>query len=353
MKNNYSVLLFLLLSLNFHAQKKTFKCEKVYDAVKLIDTEKYNEAITILRECEKIDPKEYTYPYEIALAYTNNKEYEKAISELKRIKNYDNLKADYFQLLGNNFDYQGKSELAIATYDEGLKKFPDAGRLYLEKGVVYESEKKYNEAINSYEKGISVNPSYSSNYYRAAKLYLRSDNKLSGFIFGEIFVNLERTTKRTKEMSKLLYDGYKEAIIFKDDNNLSISICKNILIDVSKLDKNKLPLCSMFEANLLLSATGQKEFSLNSFTQIRKEFLNMYLEIIKKDYQIVLFDYFKKMDDNKIFDAYNHYIFQMGDEGAFKEWMEKNDAEYQKFVTWYTQDDNLLTIDKNNVYVSN
>ncbi|HEX7871012.1 MAG TPA: hypothetical protein VF455_12960, partial [Chryseobacterium sp.] len=89
MKNNYSVLLFLLLSLNFHAQKKTFKCEKVYDAVKLIDTEKYNEAITILRECEKIDPKEYTYPYEIALAYTNNKEHEKAISELKRIKNYD------------------------------------------------------------------------------------------------------------------------------------------------------------------------------------------------------------------------------------------------------------------------
>ncbi|MCX8523024.1 tetratricopeptide repeat protein [Chryseobacterium formosus] len=353
MKNNYSVLLFLLLSLNFHAQKKTFKCEKVYDAVKLIDTEKYNEAITILRECEKIDPKEYTYPYEIALAYTNNKEHEKAISELKRIKNYDNLKADYFQLLGNNFDYQGKSELAIATYDEGLKKFPDAGRLYLEKGVVYESEKKYNEAINSYEKGISVNPSYSSNYYRAAKLYLRSDNKLSGFIFGEIFVNLERTTKRTKEMSKLLYDGYKEAIIFKDDNNLSISICKNILIDVSKLDKNKLPLCSMFEANLLLSTTGQKEFSLNSFAKIRSEFLKMYLEIMKKEYQIVLFDYFKKMDDNKVFNAYNHYIFQIGDESAFTEWMQKNDAEYQKFVTWYTQDENLLMIDKNNVYVSN
>lgn len=348
----YSVLLFLIISVSFYTQKKTFKCEKVYDAIKLIDTEKYNEAISILRECEKIDPKEYTYPYEIALAYTYNKEYEKAITELKRIKNYENIVADYYQLLGNIYDYMGKPEQAISTYDEGLKKFPNAGRLYLEKGVIYEAKKPL-EAIKIYEKGIEAEPMYSSNYYRAAKLYLRSDNKLSGFIFGEIFVNLERTTKRTKEMSKLLYEGYKEAIVFKDDNNSSISICKNISIDVNKLKNNKLPLCSMFEANLLLSSTGQKEFSLNSFAEIRSRFLKMYLEIIKKEYQIVLFDYFKKMDDSKVFDAYNHYIFQMGDESAFTEWMQKNDADYQKFVTWYTQDENLLTIDKSNVYLSN
>ncbi|MEF9476606.1 hypothetical protein ACR1PO_22195 [Chryseobacterium sp. RRHN12] len=36
-----------------YAQKKTFKCVEVHDAVKLIDEEKYDDGIAILRECEK------------------------------------------------------------------------------------------------------------------------------------------------------------------------------------------------------------------------------------------------------------------------------------------------------------
>lgn len=36
-----------------NAQKTTFKCKEVYDAVKLIDEEKYDDAIVILKECEK------------------------------------------------------------------------------------------------------------------------------------------------------------------------------------------------------------------------------------------------------------------------------------------------------------
>lgn len=353
MRNKYSFLLFLLLSLNFYAQKKTFKCEKVYDAVTLIDEEKYNEAITILRECEKIDPQEYTYPYEIALAYTYNKEYDKAVSELKKIKNYNDVKADYYQLLGNNFDYQGKPELAIATYNEGLKKFPNAGRLYLEKGVMYEAEKPL-EAIKIYEKGIEAEPMYPSNYYRAAKVYLNTNDRLSGLIYGEIFMNIERTTKRTQEMSELLYKGYKNSMTFVSSNEKRTDFCPSV-IDIDKFEKNNLmPLCSNFAFGFVLAMTEFDEFNYINLMQMRKIFLKEYLNINKKvkNSPNVLINYFKTMEDNNVFNAYNHYLFQIANADDFTKWQEKNKEEYDKFINWYTTTENELKIDSENVYIS-
>lgn len=351
MKKNLLILLSLFLSLNIYAQTKTFKCEKVYDAVKLIDSEKYDEAITILRECEKIDSKEYIYPYEIALAYTRNKEYDKAISELKKIKNYDGVSANYYQLLGNNFDYTDKPELAISTYDEGLKKFPKAGRLYLEKGVMYEAEKPI-EAIKIYEKGIEAEPMYPSNYYRVAKIYLRTNDRLSGLMYGEIFMNLERSTKRTQEMSELLYNGYKNSIIFISKDEKKADFCPAI-INIDKFEKdNLMSLCSNFALSFVMTMINHDKFDYNNFMQMRKDFLKEYLNAKLKNSPNLLLSYFKMMDDNKVFNAYNHYIFQIANEKDFAEWQTKNKDEYDRFEDWYTTTANQLQIDSKNVYIS-
>lgn len=351
MKHTIFLIITIISFQAVNAQKRAFKCEKVHDAVKLIDDSKFDEAIAILKECEKIDPSDYTYPYEISYALLQKKDYKSAISQLEKIKNYSTIKDDYYQLLGNTYDYDNNPEKAIATYEEGLKKFPNSGRLYLEKGVMYEFDKP-EEAIKIYERGIKVDPTYPSNYYRVSNLYLKSNNKLPGLIYGEIFVNLERTTKRTQEMSERLYNTYKDAISIKDENSNTISICKVISVNINSINKNKVPFCMMFEASMMLSTLGQKEFNLDSFSEIRSKFLKEYLSRIKKDYPNVLLDYFKKMEDNKAFKAYNHYIFQIGDEQAFADWQQKNETEYQKFVDWYTTDGNDLKIDKKNLYIA-
>lgn len=341
--------LVILFSLQFvNAQKQTYKCEKIYDAIKLVDDKKYEEGIAMLKECEKIDPKAFTYPYEIALAYTYQEDYKSAISQLEKIKDYDHIKDDYFALLGNNYDYLNNSEQAIKIYDEGLTRFPNSGKLYLEKGVVLEFDKKYAEAVKTYEKGIQVAPNYPSNYYRAANLYLDSDNKLTGLIYGEIFLNIERTTERTKEISKKLYESYKNAIIFKGKNEKELSICKSMSIDINALEKNKkLPFCMIFEKNFVMSLLDQSEFSLDNLSSIRRKFLKEYFAKDYKDYPNILLDYQKKMEENNVFNAYNHYIFQIGDQNAFNDWQKKNQSEYDKFVHWYTDDKNVLVI-KNN-----
>lgn len=331
--------------------QRTFKCKEVHNAIKLIDDEKYDEGIAILKKCEKIDPEDYTYPYEIAFAYTQKKEYQNAISQLEKVKKYPNIDDYYYVLLGNAYDMADDRENAIRIYNEGLKKFPTSGKLFLEKGVVLELDKKIIEAIETYEAGIKAEPSYPSNYYRASKLYLNTNDLLSGLIYGEIFLNIERTTPRTEEISKLLYNTYNKAIKFSD-NEIKIDLCQAI-IDAGNYDKTKrLPFCLVFGKNLSLSISNQKEINLETLSSIRKQFLNNYYMSDYKTYPNVLISYQKTMEDNNIFNAYNHYIFQMGDAQAFQTWKVNNQAEYDKFVNWYTADKNILRVNNDNLYVS-
>ena len=351
MKTKNYLLLFILLSINICAQNKKFKCEKVYDAVKLIDDRKYDEAIKILEECEKLDPSEYAYSYEIALAKSYSKDYDGAIRKLIKIKDYNEIKDDYYQLLGNNYDYKGDSLMAIQTYNEGLKKFPKSGRLHLERGVMYEPSRPI-EAIKIYEKGIEVDPMYPSNYYRAAKIYLKTNDRLSGLIYGEIFMNLERTTSRTQEMSKLLYEGYKNSLIFESQSTKKTEFCPAV-IDAQKYEKSELlPLCVNFAYGFVVAMMEYDEFSYDNFIKMRKSFLKEYQNAKIKNASNVLLNYFKKMDDNKVFNAYNYYIYQIDNQEAFTEWQNKNKDEYDNFVEWYTQFANELKIDSNNVFIS-
>lgn len=351
MKTKNYFLLLILLSINIYAQKKTFKCDKVFNAVKLIDEEKYNDAIKILEDCENLDPSEYTYPYEIALAKSYSKDYDGAIKKLIKIKDYKDVKDNYYQLLGNNYDYKGDSAMAIKTYEEGLKKFPKSGRLHLEKGVMYESSKPI-EAIKIYEKGIEAEPMYSSNYYRVAKIYLKTNDRLSGLIYGEIFMNLERTTSRTQEMSKLLYEGYKNSLKFSSKNEKKTEFCPAI-IDIEKYEKDKLlPLCMNFAYGFITAMMNYEEFTYDNFAQMRGDFLKEYQNAKIKNSPNALLNYFKAMDDNQVFNAYNYYIFQIANKEAFAEWQTKNKGEYDRFVEWYTKASNELKIDFKNFYIS-
>ena len=70
------------------------------------------------------------------------------------------------------------------------------------------------QAIPYYEKGIEMAPEYPSNYYRLARIYCNSENEIWGVIYGEIFMNLERNTQRTREISALLYQTYQKALVY-------------------------------------------------------------------------------------------------------------------------------------------
>ncbi len=64
----------------------------------------------------------------------------------------------------------------------------------------------------------------------------------------------------------------------------------------------------------------------------------------------MLFDYQKQMDDKGIFDSYNHYIFQIGAENEFSDWLKTHEVDYKKFVDWYTTNENLINPTEKNYF---
>ena len=98
---------------------------------------------------------------------------------------------------------------ADKMYKQGIKKFPSSGELYNEYGEMLWVEKDA-EAIRFWEKGIEVDPNYSSNYYNASRFYYYTYDKVWSLIYGEIFINMESYSKRTPEIKSLLVDGYKK-----------------------------------------------------------------------------------------------------------------------------------------------
>ena len=328
---------------------------KAKESIKLMDEGKLDESIKLLEEAEKLDPEKFNYPYEKAYSYYLKQDYSKAIEILQTVKEHKNVMPELFQLMGNSYDILEKPEKAFEVYDEGLKKFPKAGMLYLEKGNVYWNKKDYEKALPFYEKGIEENPMFASNYFRAAKIYCNSSEEVWGMIYGEIFINLERNSKRTYEISKLLFDTYKSEIKFTSETTKEVSFSKNTVINVNDLGKDKkfkMPFSMVYEPTLLISITGEKSIDLNSLNNIRQSFLKNYKTFGQnKTNPNVLFDYQNKIAESGNFEAYNYWLLSNGDKENFDKWMIINKEKWDKFVNWFT--DNKIKIDDSNKFTKN
>lgn len=347
------ILLTLLVAVHFVAIAQTnadIAREKCNKAIEMMDNGQIDESIKILEECIKLDPDNQTYPYEIGYAYYISKDYKKTIKQLTPLSRLKEPRDHTFQLLGNSYDLLGKRDKAIETYEDGLKALPKSGRLHLELGGMYEMAEDYDKAINYFEKGIEAEPAYPSTYYRLAKLFLNSDQEVWGMIYGELFMNLERNTNRTAEISKLLFDTYKKEITFTSDTSFSVSFSKFGILDLSQ-KKMTLPFgMGVYEPTLIMAMVSEKTIDLASLNRIRTNFIKSYYENKRHEkYPNVLFDYQNKVLSSDHLEAYNYWILMKGDELAFTSWQLANGDKWKAFVAWFNP--NHIDVTNDNKFI--
>jgi tetratricopeptide (TPR) repeat protein len=316
-------------------------------AVELEDNNKFDEALKLLEQAQKLDPSSLIFPYEMAYSYYSKQDYQKAVEYLEKLTIHKAVIDRVFQLLGNSYDALGQSDKALEAYDRGLKIFPSSGKLFLEKGNVFWGKKDYNKALPFYEQGIKAEPSFPSNYFRASKIYCNSSESLYGMVYGEIFINLERNTKRTTEISKLLFDTYKNNIKF-NGTSTTVSFSKNNVIKVDTGKKITLPFGMIYEPSLAFATIGETDITLSTLDRIRTKFLEFYYKKeFDKSNPNVLFEYQNTVKDAGHLEAYNYWLLRMGDEESFKSWRAANQEKWKSFADWYNNHELQLSPDHN------
>ena len=73
-----------------------------------------------------------------------------------------------------------------------------------------------------------------------------------------------------------------------------------------------MPLCASFGKHFILATLGETETNLASLSRMRTRFVEYFFQEDYKEYPNVLFEYHKKLVDSGHFEAYNHYLMQVG-----------------------------------------
>lgn len=343
MKHILTLLAIAFLTVNSFAQTNAEKAQALMNlAIEKMDAGLTKEAIGYLEQAKKLDPSNPSYDYEMAFAYNIDRDYKKVIKICEKLTKHPQQFARVYQMLGNAYDYDGNPKKAIKTYERGLKKFPNSGELYLERGNMEMMKEEYNNAIGFYVQGTLADPSFPSNYYWCAKIYLNTDNEYLGMIYGEIFMNLERNSKRTQEISAFIYRTYQNEITFSGDTSVQVSFASNTIymskdMSAESLISSLMPFGrSVYEMTLSLSVIGETEISLSSLNNIRTRFRESYYANDKHvEYPIALFEYQKTVQEAGYMEPYNYWILSEGDAEAFEVWYKGNETVWEEFIEWF------------------
>ncbi len=330
----------LFVSILGFSQPSHEKAEQLAQkAIKAIDSKSYDEAIELLEQAHQLDSTFYRYRYEMAYAYYLKKDYTTALNIMKALAEKDNVNDKVYQLLGSLYDINGDTASAMKTYRTGLKKHPHSGSLLNEIGNYYYDKLLYNRAMAYYERGIEVAPDYASNYFRAAILYLSSKEEVWGMMYGELFLNMEPNTMRTKQMSKMLFETY----------NNEISIGDSVKVDFTSRDKGKGGFPALYEELIKDALKGKTGWGMEAYCTMRKTILTTFYEKgYDKQYGNLLFEYQKKILNAGHFDAYSHWVLIDGDKQSFNEWYDRHKAKIDAYAKWLG--DNRLEVTKENAF---
>ena len=278
----------------------------------------YPNAIIVLSNALKLDPQNLELQKDLTFSYYLQKNYSAAVESGRKLIERKDADEQCYQILGMAYNAINEKKDADKMYKQGLKKFPSSGELYNEYGEMLWVQQS-NDAIRFWEKGIEVDPNYSSNYYNACKFYSYTYEKVWSLIYGEIFINLESYSRRTPEIKSLLVDGYKK--LFSDQ-------------------KSRYQTKNPFAVAYLAVMSNQSQ-SVNigvtpeSLNTLRSKFLLEWFEKYADKYPFRLFDYQRQLLKEGMFEAYNEWAFgaPLG-LPAFQSWTNQHADDYNRFINF-------------------
>lgn len=316
----------LLLGVSLFALAQTYAQSAEADSKDIMDNLQQNG---FEKTMDRLDASLKTYPDNYLLLKDKvmlnflKRNFSDAITLGKPLLDRSEADEDLYILLGNSYTSIADTKSAERTFKKGISKFPKSALLYANYGPVLEADGDKKEAIAVYEKGIQADPNISGNYYSLSKLYAQYDNPLWSVIYGEMFVDLESLTPRTKEIKSLLLNQYKA--LFTTPGTLD------------KYSSNGKP----FEKAVASTFAKYKSIlsggvGTESLIALRGQFIVDWFQSENyKQFPFRLFDRERQLLKQGNFEAYNQWLFSASNEAAYNNWTSNNPDDLKSFENYH------------------
>lgn len=309
-------------------------------AIEIMDDGKPDVAADILKELYRMYPDSYSIPYELALAYMWNGDFDSVVSVVSPLENHPDCLPEVFSLLGSAYDELGDYQKALDTYDRGLTRFPESGHLCVEKGIVWLRKNDVAKALDNFEHGISVDPGYAPNYYRAATIYADSGIPVYGLLYAEAHQFLSDNSDRNTQMAALIRSIYENQITVNGDSiNIKLT---------NRMNKNMESPVNFYEIGIALGVDGVKNgWTLEGVKKMRATALSLIagMKTAEELNRMYILAYQLRVKEAGHWDAYNIYVLGAAFPEECEEWFksEANEAAFDRFAEWYRN--NPFTLD--------
>ena len=280
----------------------------------------YANAVLVLNRGLQVSPGNVPMLKDLSLCYYFQGDHGNSLQTILPLLNTDSADDQCYQIACNAYKEQGKLKDCEKLLKKGLKKFPLSGALYNETGELLWGKQDY-DAIQYWEKGIEKDPSYSKNYYNAARYYYLTTDKVWSILYGEIFANMEPQSSKTPEIKEILLNSYKK--LFAEASILAPAKEKNGF--------TKMFYRTMGKQSGLLS----QGLDMESLLMIRARFILEWAEKEQAQYPFRLFEYQQQLLREGLFEAYQQWLFGPSHNlAAFQSWTKNHPQEYNQFLNF-------------------
>lgn len=318
MKLVYSLLLIAALSFSFQFSSAQSVKELQETARTFMSQGDFTNAFLVLNRASSMEPKNIEITKDLALNYFFQRQYTKAIEELKPVLDREDVDDQCYQLAGDSYKQMDEFKESDKIYRKGIKKFPKSGLLYCNLGELL-WEQRNSEAISQWEKGIETDPNYAKNYYNACKYYFGTGEAVWSIVYGEVYLNLDPLNKTTPEIKSMLLESYKK--IFAENT-------------LDKAGKEKGKFTEAFLQTMKKQGSiASGGINLETITMIRTRFILDWFHDYAAKFPSRLFEHQRQLLQEGLFDAYNQWLFgTVQNLAAYQNWITTHAADYDAFT---------------------
>ena len=210
---------------------------------KLVDLEKGKKASSAARKSKDL-PEDQLKP--LIDLYTQG-QYQKTLDKSSQLLEQYPYSINLYNIIGASNKGLGKLDEAIEAFNKALSIKPDYAEAYYNMGVILKKQGKLDEAIEAFNKALSIKPDYAEAYYNMGNA-LKNQGKLKEAIeaynnaisikpdYAEAYSNMGNALQEQGRLDEAI-EAFKKALSIKPDharaqNNLGLT-----LYDQGKFDE--------------------------------------------------------------------------------------------------------------------